>query len=210
MGVAKLIDEIFGEKVEANLIQPTFITDYPVEMSPLTKKHRSKPGLVERFELFINGKEVANAYSELNDPIDQRERFDQQLKLAERGDDEAMAMDEDFLRSLEYGMPTTSGIGIGIDRLTMMLTDQTSIQEVLFFPQMRPEKKIEMAINAEYEAQGVPAVWIPALQKMGFMTIGALKEANPNKVFNDLGGMRKKLKIDEKMPSKEEVEGWIG
>jgi lysyl-tRNA synthetase class 2 len=210
MGVAKLIDEIFGEKVEANLIQPTFIIDYPVEMSPLTKKHRSKPGLVERFELFINGKEVANAYSELNDPIDQRERFDQQLKLAERGDDEAMAVDEDFLRSLEYGMPTTSGIGIGIDRLTMMLTDQTSIQEVLFFPQMRLEKKIEMATNAEYEAQGVPAVWVPALQKMGFMTIDALKEANSNKVFNDLGGMRKKLKIDEKMPSKEEVEGWIG
>jgi lysyl-tRNA synthetase class 2 len=146
----------------------------------------------------------------LNDPIDQRERFDQQLKLAERGDDEAMAVDEDFLRSLEYGMPTTSGIGIGIDRLTMMLTDQTSIQEVLFFPQMRLEKKIEMATNAEYEAQGVPAVWIPALQKMGFMTIDALKEANSNKVFNDLGGMRKKLKIDEKMPSKEEVEGWIG
>lgn len=210
MGVAKLIDEIFGEKVEANLIQPTFITDYPVEMSPLTKKHRSKPGLVERFELFINGKEVANAYSELNDPIDQRERFEQQLKLAERGDDEAMAMDEDFIRALEYGMPTTSGIGIGIDRLTMMLTNQTSIQEVLFFPQMRPEKKIEMATNADYEAEGVPEIWIPALQKMGFMTIEALKDANPNKVFNDLGGMRKKLKIDSKMPSKEEVEGWIG
>jgi lysyl-tRNA synthetase, class II len=209
MGVAKLIDEIFGAKVEANLIQPTFIIDYPVEMSPLTKKHRSKPGLVERFELFINGKEVANAYSELNDPIDQRERFEEQLRLAERGDEEAMAMDEDFIRSLEYGMPTTSGIGIGIDRLTMMMTDQTSIQEVLFFPQMRPEKKVEMATEADYEAQGVPAVWVPALQKMGFLTIEALKAANPNKVFNDLGGMRKKLKIEASMPKKEDVESWV-
>ncbi|MBB3838804.1 lysyl-tRNA synthetase class 2 [Runella defluvii] len=210
MGVAKLIDEIFGAKVEDNLIQPTFIIDYPVEMSPLTKKHRSKPGLVERFELFINGKEVANAYSELNDPIDQRERFEEQLRLAERGDEEAMAMDEDFIRSLEYGMPTTSGIGIGIDRLTMMMTDQTSIQEVLFFPQMRPEKKVEMATEADYVAQGVPAIWVPALQKMGFLTIDALKAANPNKVFNDLGGLRKKLKIDAPMPKKEEVEAWIG
>ncbi|MCA0231251.1 MAG: lysine--tRNA ligase [Bacteroidetes bacterium] len=210
MGVAKLIDEIFGAKVEGNLIQPTFIIDYPVEMSPLTKKHRSKPGLVERFELFINGKEVANAYSELNDPIDQRERFEEQLRLAERGDEEAMAMDEDFIRSLEYGMPTTSGIGIGIDRLTMMMTDQTSIQEVLFFPQMRPEKKVEMATEADYVAQGVPAIWVPALQKMGFLTIDALKAANPNKVFNDLGGLRKKLKIDAPMPKKEDVEAWIG
>ncbi|MFN8348296.1 MAG: lysine--tRNA ligase [Spirosomataceae bacterium] len=209
MGVAKLIDEIFGAKVEDNLIQPTFIIDYPVEMSPLTKKHRSKPGLVERFELFINGKEVANAYSELNDPIDQRERFEEQLRLAERGDEEAMAMDEDFIRSLEYGMPTTSGIGIGIDRLTMMLTDQTSIQEVLFFPQMRPEKKVEMATEADYAAQGVPGVWVPALQKMGLLTIEALKSANPNKVFNDLGGLRKKLKIDAPMPKKEEVEAWV-
>jgi lysyl-tRNA synthetase, class II len=210
MGVSKLIDEIFGEKVEGNLIQPTFIIDYPVEMSPLTKKHRSKEGLVERFELFINGKEVANAYSELNDPIDQRERFEEQLRLAERGDEEAMAMDEDFIRSLEYGMPTTSGIGIGIDRLTMMMTDQTSIQEVLFFPQMRPEKKQEASIEADFEAIGVPAVWVPALQKMGFVMISQLKGANPNKIFNDLGGLRKKLKIEEKMPSKEEVEAWIG
>lgn len=209
MGVAKLIDEIFGAKVEDNLIQPTFIIDYPVEMSPLTKKHRSKPGLVERFELFINGKEVANAYSELNDPIDQRERFEEQLRLAERGDEEAMAMDEDFIRSLEYGMPTTSGIGIGIDRLTMMMTDQTSIQEVLFFPQMRPEKKAEVASENDYMTQGVPTVWIPALQKMGFLTIEALKSANPNKVFNDLGGLRKKLKIEAPMPKKEEVESWI-
>ena len=209
MGVAKLIDEIFGAKVEANLIQPTFIIDYPVEMSPLTKKHRSKAGLVERFELFINGKEVANAYSELNDPIDQRARFEEQLRLAERGDDEAMAMDEDFIRALEYGMPTTSGIGIGIDRLTMMLTDQTSIQEVLFFPQMRPEKKVETASEADYEAAGVPVVWIAALQKMNILTIEQLKAANPNKVFNDLGGMRKKLKIDAPMPAKQDVESWI-
>jgi lysyl-tRNA synthetase, class II len=209
MGVSKLIDEIFGEKVEGNLLQPTFIIDYPVEMSPLTKKHRSKAGLVERFELFINGKEVANAYSELNDPIDQRERFEEQLRLAERGDEEAMAMDEDFIRSLEYGMPTTAGIGIGIDRLTMMMTDQTSIQEVLFFPQMRPEKKQEASTVADFEAIGVPAVWVPALQKMGIMMVSQLKEANPNKIFNDLGGLRKKLKIEDKMPSKEEVEAWV-
>ncbi|MBC7408954.1 MAG: lysine--tRNA ligase [Arcicella sp.] len=209
MGTGKLIDEVFGEKVEANLIQPTFIIDYPVEMSPLTKKHRSKPGLVERFELFVNGKEIANAYSELNDPIDQRERFEEQLKLGERGDDEAMSMDEDFLRSLEYGMPPTAGIGIGIDRLTMLMTNQVSIQEVLFFPQMRPEKKSEMATEAEYQAIGIPLEWIPVLQKMGFMTIQAIKEANPNKVFNDLGGMRKKLKLDISIPQKDDVMKWF-
>ncbi len=209
MGTGKLIDEIFGEKVEANLIQPTFIIDYPVEMSPLTKKHRSKLGLVERFELFVNGKEIANAYSELNDPIDQRERFEDQIKLAERGDDEAMAMDEDFLRSLEYGMPPTAGIGIGIDRLTMLMTNQVSIQEVLFFPQMRPEKKSEMATEAEYQAIGVPVEWITVLQKMGFMTIQSIKEANPNKVFNDLGGMRKKLKLEISIPQKNDVMRWF-
>ena len=209
MGKAKLIDEIFGEKVEANLIQPTFIIDYPVEMSPLTKKHRSKAGLVERFELFVNGKEIANAYTELNDPIDQRERFEEQLKLAERGDDEAMAMDEDFIRSLEYGMPPTSGIGIGIDRLTMLLTNNASIQEVLFFPQMRPEKVVELSQEADYQALNIPAAWIPALQKMGFMMVSQLKEANPNKIFNDLGGMRKKLKIEEKMPTIDEVKAWV-
>ncbi|TDB63740.1 lysine--tRNA ligase [Arundinibacter roseus] len=209
MGKAKLIDEVFGEKVEEHIIQPTFIIDHPVEMSPLTKKHRSKAGAVERFELFVNGKEIANAYSELNDPIDQRERFDDQLKLKERGDDEAMEMDDDFLRSLEYGMPPTAGIGIGIDRLTMLLTNNSSIQEVIFFPQMRPEKKVELASDADYEAAGVPLVWVPALQKMGLMTIDQLKAASPNKVFNDLGGMRKKLKIDAPMPKKEEVEAWI-
>lgn len=209
MGKGKLIDEIFGEKVEEFIIQPTFITDHPVEMSPLTKKHREKPGMVERFELFVNGKEIANAYSELNDPIEQRERFEDQLKLKERGDDEAMEMDEDFLRSLEYGMPPTSGIGIGIDRLTMMLTNNSSIQEVLFFPHMRPEKKQELAKEADYVAANVPAVWIPALQKMNILTIEQLKAANPNKIFNDLGGMRKKLKIDEKMPGLDEVKTWV-
>lgn len=209
MGKAKLIDEVFGEKVEEHIIQPTYIIDHPVEMSPLTKKHRSKAGAVERFELFVNGKEIANAYSELNDPIDQKERFEEQLKLKERGDDEAMAMDDDFLRALEYGMPPTAGIGIGIDRLAMLLTDNASIQEVIFFPQMRPEKKAEVATAADYEEAGVPSVWIAALQKMGFTTIELLKAANPNKVFNDLGGMRKKMKIDAPMPRKEEVEGWV-
>ena len=209
MGKGKLIDELFGEKVEANLIQPTFIIDYPVEMSPLTKKHRSKEGLVERFELFVNGKEIANAYSELNDPIDQKERFEDQLKLAEKGDDEAMAMDYDFIRSLEYAMPPTSGIGIGIDRLTMLMTNQSSIQEVLFFPQMRAEIIKEVSSDQEFIDAGVPVIWIPALQKMGILTLEALKEANPNKVFNDLGGMRKKLKIDYSMPTKEEVLAWI-
>lgn len=209
MGKGKLIDELFGEKVEANLIQPTFIIDYPVEMSPLTKKHRNKEGLVERFELFVNGKEIANAYSELNDPIDQKERFEDQLRLAERGDDEAMAMDHDFIRSLEYAMPPTSGIGIGIDRLTMLMTNQSSIQEVLFFPQMRPEVIKEVDSDQAFAAIGIPQVWVPALQKMGILTIEQLKEANPNKVFNDLGGLRKKLKIEESLPSKEEVQAWI-
>lgn len=209
MGKGKLIDEIFGEKVEEHIIQPTFIIDHPVEMSPLTKKHRTKPGMVERFELFINGREIANAYSELNDPIEQRERFEDQLKLKERGDDEAMEMDEDFLRSLEYGMPPTSGIGIGIDRLTMLLTNNVSIQEVIFFPQMRPEKKQEMAKDSDYAAAGVPAAWIPALQKMNILTIEQLKAASPNKIFNDLGGMRKKLKIEEKLPSVEDIKNWV-
>ncbi|EOR93894.1 Lysyl-tRNA synthetase (class II) [Arcticibacter svalbardensis MN12-7] len=209
MGKGKLIDEIFGEKVEGNLIQPTFITDYPLEMTPLAKKHRSKDGLVERFEIFVNGKEIGNAYSELNDPIDQRERFEDQLLLATRGDEEAMATDEDFLRALEYGMPPTAGLGFGIDRLVMLMTNQSTIQEVLFFPQMRAEKKMKVASVADYEALGVPTEWVPVLLKMGFNTVEELKAANPNKVFNDLGGMRKKLKLDIAIPSKEAVLEWF-
>jgi lysyl-tRNA synthetase class 2 len=209
MGKGKLIDEIFGAKVEANLIQPTYITDYPIEMTPLAKKHRSKEGLVERFELFVNGKEIANAYSELNDPIDQRARFEEQLILAGRGDLEAMAMDEDFLRALEYGMPPTSGLGIGIDRLVMLLTNQHTIQEVLFFPQMRPEKKAKVASADDFIEIGVPAEWVPVLNNMGFNTIEALKAANPNKVFNDLGGMRKKMKLDIALPAREMVLAWF-
>lgn len=209
MGKGKLIDEIFGEKCEEHYIQPTFIIDYPVEMSPLTKKHRNKKGLVERFELMINGKELANAYSELNDPIDQLERFEDQVKLMERGDDEAMFIDYDFLRALEYGMPPTAGVGIGIDRLAMLMTNQVSIQDVLFFPQMRPEKVIKAASVADYEKAGIPIDWVPVLQKMGLTTIEAIKEANPNKVFNDLGGMRKKMKLDIVMPTKDEVMEWF-
>ena len=209
MGKGKLIDEIFGEKCEGNFIQPTFITDYPIEMSPLTKKHRDYPELTERFELMVCGKEIANAYSELNDPIDQRERFEQQMKLSEKGDDEAMFIDQDFLRALEYGMPPTSGLGIGMDRLIMFLTNNASIQEVLFFPQMRPEKVATVASVEEYVAIGVPEIWVPVLQKMGFTTIESLKQANPNKVFNDLGGMRKKMKLDAPLPAKDEVQAWF-
>ncbi len=209
MGKGKLIDEIFGEKCEGNYIQPTFITDYPIEMSPLTKKHRDNPELTERFELMVCGKEIANAYSELNDPIDQRERFEDQLQLSEKGDDEAMFIDQDFLRALEYGMPPTSGLGIGMDRLIMFLTNNASIQEVLFFPQMRPEKVAKVASVDDYVAEGISAEWVPVLQKMGFTTIEALKEANPNKVFNDLGGMRKKMKLDIAMPTKDEVTNWF-
>lgn len=209
MGKGKLIDEIFGEKVEANLIQPTYITDYPVEMTPLAKNHRSKEGLVERFELFVNGKEIANAYSELNDPIIQRERFEDQLKLAARGDDEAMAMDEDFLRALEYGMPPTSGLGIGIDRLTMLLTNKTTIQEVLFFPQMRPEKKMNIASDEDFMELGIPAGLIPVIRDMNIQTIDQLKEMDPNKLFNDVCGRRKKLKLEVPNPTKEDVEKWV-
>ena len=209
MGKGKLIDEIFGEKCEGNFIQPTFITDYPIEMSPLTKKHRDNPELTERFELMVCGKEIANAYSELNDPIDQRDRFEQQLKLSEKGDDEAMFIDQDFLRALEYGMPPTSGLGIGMDRLIMFLTNNPSIQEVLFFPQMRPEKVAKVASVSDFVEIGIPEEWVPVLQKMGFTTIELLKEANPNKVFNDLGGMRKKMKLDISMPTKDEVLTWF-
>lgn len=209
MGKGKLIDEIFGAKVEDHLIQPTYITDYPVEMTPLAKKHRSKEGLVERFELFVNGKEIANAYSELNDPIDQRERFEDQLKLAARGDDEAMAMDEDFLRALEYGMPPTSGLGIGIDRLTMLLTNKSTIQEVLFFPQMRPEKKIKIASDKDFIELGIPAALIPAIRDLNIHTIEQLKEQDVNKLFNDVCGRRKKLKLETPNPTKEDVENWL-
>jgi lysyl-tRNA synthetase class 2 len=209
MGKGKLIDEIFSAKVEANLIQPTYITDYPIEMTPLAKKHRTKPGLVERFELFVNGKEIANAYSELNDAIDQRERLEEQLILAGRGDAEAMAMDDDFLRALEYGMPPTSGLGVGIDRLVMLMTNQSTIQEVLFFPQMRPEKKAKTVSVDDFIHIGVPAEWVPVLNKMGINSLEDLKAANPNKVFNDLGGIRKKLKLDITMPDKELVMAWF-
>ncbi len=210
MGKGKLIDEIFGEKCEPHLIQPTFITDYPEEMSPLTKKHRSKPGLVERFEAICNGKEIMNAYSELNDPVDQRKRFEAQLELAKRGDEEAMAMDEDFLRALEYGMPPTAGVGLGIDRLTMIMTNSPSIQDVLFFPQMRPEKKVVEATDDEFMDEGVGEAYIPLLRKLGFSTIDQLHEANPNKLHNDVCGMRKKMKLkDLQNPTKEDVENWV-
>lgn len=209
MGKGKLIDEIFGEKVEGHLIQPTFIIDYPIEMTPLAKKHRSVDGLVERFELFVNRKEIANAYSELNDPIDQRERFEEQLKLAARGDEEAMAMDEDFLRALEYGMPPTSGLGIGIDRLCMLLTDKSSIQEVLFFPQMRPEKSVKIASDEDFMELGIDQRLIPVIRDLNIQTIDQLKEQNPNKFFNDVCGRRKKMKLDVPNPTKEEVESWL-
>jgi lysyl-tRNA synthetase class 2 len=209
MGKGKLIDEIFGETVEANLIQPTFITDYPVEMSPLAKKHRSKPGLVERFEAICNGKEICNAFSELNDPIDQRARFTEQVELGKRGDDESMVLDEDFLRALEYGMPPTAGLGIGIDRLSMIMTNSPSIQDVLLFPQMRPEKKIKTTTDAEFIEFGVPAEWVPVIRKAGFNMLDDLKKANPNKLFNDISGLRKKMKLDIPALKIEEVRAWF-
>jgi len=210
MGKGKLIDEIFGEKCEGQLIQPTFITDYPVEMSPLAKKHRSKEGLVERFEAIANGKEICNAFSELNDPIDQRKRFEEQLELGKRGDEEAMTLDEDFLRSLEYGMPPTAGLGVGIDRLSMIMTNSNSIQDVLFFPQMKPERKPQLATLEDYKKIGVREELIPILQQLGFDTIGKLKKANPNKLFNDVCGTRKKMKLKEvKNPDLEEVKSWL-
>ncbi len=210
MGKGKLIDEIFGECCEHHYVQPTFITDYPVEMSPLTKAHRDNPEYTERFELFINGTEVANAYSELNDPIDQRARFEDQVRLAERGDDEAMFIDQDFLRALEYGMPPTSGVGIGVDRLVMMLTDQTSIQEVLLFPQMRPEVFRSGPDLGALEALGIPAEWAPHVAAAGFDTPESVREAKPAALREKLNGFRKKNKLDLPALQIEEVETWTG
>jgi len=210
MGKGKIIDEIFGEKCEPFLIQPTFITDYPVEMSPLAKKHRSKPGLVERFEAVCNGKEICNSFSELNDPIDQRQRFESQLELGKRGDSESMVLDEDFLRALEYGMPPTAGLGIGIDRLAMILTNSHSIQEVLFFPQLKPEKKAVVSSDEEFAALGIPGAWIPVLRQAGYSTTEALRKVAPGALFNQLGGLRKKNKLDVPMPTPDDVRSWLG
>lgn len=209
MGKGKLIDEIFGEFCEGTYIQPTFITDYPMEMSPLTKKHRSNPALTERFELMVNGKELANAYSELNDPIDQEERFIEQMRLSEKGDDEAMFIDQDFLRALQYGMPPTSGIGIGIDRLVMLMTGQTTIQEVLFFPQMRPEKKIPKDSADKYAAIGVAEALVPVLQKAGYNLVSDMKDVNPQKLQQQVGEVIKKYKLDIEKPSVNDVAEWI-
>lgn len=209
MGKGKLIDTIFGETCEPHYIQPTFITDYPVEMSPLTKKHRSRPGLVERFELMANGKEIANAYSELNDPLEQQQRFEEQMKLMERGDHEAMYIDHDFLRALQYGMPPTAGIGFGIDRIAMLMTNSPSIQDVLFFPQMRPEKIQGADLERELETAGVRKELIPLIQKLGVQSMAQLKEMKPTKLFNDLAGMRKKMKLEIPNATVEEIEGWL-
>jgi lysyl-tRNA synthetase, class II len=209
MGKGKLIDAIFSEKCESNFIQPTFVMDYPVEMSPLCKKHRVNPQLTERFELMVNGKELCNAYSELNDPIDQLERFQEQLRLSEKGDNEAMFIDLDFVRALEYGMPPTSGMGIGIDRLTMLMTNSVSIQDVLLFPQMKPEKREEEDSAEKYMEFGIPSVWVEVLMKMGYKKVSQLKELKPAKLFNDLCGFNKKNQLGLPNPSAIEVSNWI-
>lgn len=210
MAKGKLIDAIFGEKCEPLLIQPTFITDYPIEMSPLAKKHRSKPGLVERFEAICNGKEICNSFSELNDPIDQRKRFEEQLELGKRGDEEAMTLDEDFLRALEFGMPPTAGLGVGIDRLSMIMTNSPSIQDVLFFPQMKPERQSGGFTEREAESLGIRNDLFPILQKMGIQSVEQLKAYKASKLFNDVCGLRKKLKLENvQNPTLEEVEGWL-
>ena len=209
MGVGKMIDEIFGEKCEGSYIQPTFITDYPKEMSPLTKEHRSNPHLTERFELMVNGKEIANAYSELNDPIDQRARFEDQLRLSEKGDDEAMFIDHDFLRALEYGMPPTSGMGIGMDRLVMLLTGQESIQEVLLFPQMRPEKVAPRDKKEVFISAGIPEEWVPVLHKAGYLTLDAVRaEEKPGRLLQQLQDIKKKYQLDLQPISLETVTAW--
>ena len=209
MGKGKLIDELFGEFCEGTFIQPTFITDYPVEMSPLTKMHRSKPGLTERFELMVNGKELANAYSELNDPIDQEERFQEQMRLAQKGDDEAMIIDQDFLRALQYGMPPTSGIGIGIDRLVMLMTGKTFIQEVLFFPQMKPEKKIPQSSFAEWAELGVPEAWVYVLRKAGFNLTSDIAKEKAQGLQQKIGEINKKYKLGYERPSLDTIQQWI-
>ena len=209
MGKGKLIDEIFGETCEGTFIQPTFITDYPVEMSPLTKMHRSKPGLTERFELMVNGKELANAYSELNDPIDQEERFKEQMRLADKGDDEAMIIDQDFLRALQYGMPPTSGIGIGIDRLVMLMTGKPFIQEVLLFPQMKPERKAPKDPVSAFTALGIPEEWVPVFNKAGYNVVSSLRGVNPQKIHMDVCGINKKYQLGLKNPTVDEVAGFV-